>query len=191
MASLLPILISSVTATCFSYLFTGEASMFNFHTDDIFQLDRLPATILLGVGCGFVSIYFMRTMSWCEDGYARLAKRPYVKLLMGGLTLSTLIFLFPSLYGEGYDTLAVFIEGKTETDWDTVMQESLFAGKGEYLVLYVALVPPMARAVVVVPLPPRSSSADPSASSSRACGISMSSGSMCPRRTSRSMAWRV
>ena len=140
MASLLPILISSVTATCFSYLFTGEASMFNFHTDDIFQLDRLPATILLGVGCGFVSIYFMRTMSWCEDGYARLAKRPYVKLLMGGLTLSTLIFLFPSLYGEGYDTLAVFIEGKTETDWDTVMQESLFAGKGEYLVLYVALV---------------------------------------------------
>ena len=140
MASLLPILISSVTATCFSYLFTGEASMFNFHTDDIFQLDRLPATILLGVGCGFVSIYFMRTMSWCEDGYARLAKRPYVKLLMGGLTLRTLIFLFPSLYGEGYDTLAVFIEGKTETDWDTVMQESLFAGKGEYLVLYVALV---------------------------------------------------
>ena len=140
MASLLPILISSVTATCFSYLFTGEASMFNFHTDDIFQLDRLPATILLGVGCGFVSIYFMRTMSWCEDGYARLAKRPYVKLLMGGLTLSTLIFPFPSLYGEGYDTLAVFIEGKTETDWDTVMQESLFAGKGEYLVLYVALV---------------------------------------------------
>lgn len=140
MASLLPILISSVTATCFSYLFTGEASMFNFQTDDIFQLDRLPATILLGVGCGFVSAYFMRTMAWCEDGYGRLAKHPYLKLLMGGLTLSTLIFLFPSLYGEGYDTLAVFIEGKTETDWYQVMQESLFAEKGNYLILYVALV---------------------------------------------------
>ena len=140
MASLLPILISSVTATCFSYLFTGEASMFDFHTDDIFLLDRLPATILLGVGCGFVSVYFMRMMSWCEDGYARLSKHPYLKLLIGGLTLSTLIFLFPSLYGEGYDTLAVFIEGKTETDWYQVMQESLFAEKGNYLVLYVALV---------------------------------------------------
>lgn len=140
MSSLLPILISSVTATCFSYLFTGEASMFNFHTDDIFLLDRLPAILLLGVGCGFVSIYFMRTMSWCEDGYARLSKHPYLKLALGGLVLSTLILLFPSLYGEGYDTLAVFIEGKTETDWNTVMQESLFAQKGDYLVLYVALV---------------------------------------------------
>ena len=140
MSSLLPILISSVTATCFSYLFTGEASMFNFQTDDIFLLDRLPAILLLGVGCGFVSIYFMRTMSWCEDGYARLSKHPYLKLALGGLVLSTLILLFPSLYGEGYDTLAVFIEGKTETDWNTVMQESLFAQKGDYLVLYVALV---------------------------------------------------
>ena len=140
MSSLLPILISSVTATCFSYLFTGEASMFNFQTDDIFLLDRLPAILLLGVGCGFVSIYFMRMMSWCEDGYARLSKHPYLKLALGGLVLSTLILLFPSLYGEGYDTLAVFIEGKTETDWNTVMQESLFAQKSDYLVLYVALV---------------------------------------------------
>ena len=140
MSSLLPILISSVTATCFSYLFTGEASMFNFQTDDIFLLDRLPAILLLGVGCGFISIYFMRTMSWCEDGYARLSKHPYLKLALGGIVLSTLILLFPSLYGEGYDTLAVFIEGKTETDWNTVMQESLFAQKGDYLVLYVALV---------------------------------------------------
>lgn len=140
MASLLPILISSVTATCFSYLFTGEASMFNFQTDNIFQLDRLPATILLGIGCGGISLYFMRMMTWCEDGYARLSSRPYLKLLIGGLTLSTLIFLFPSLYGEGYSSLAIFIEGKTETDWCQVLQESLFAGKSEFLVLYVALV---------------------------------------------------
>lgn len=140
MASLLPILISSVTATCFSYLFTGSATLFNFTSDMVWRMERVPATILLGVMCGFVSLYFIRVMSWCESQYARLSPHPYVKLLAGGLVLSTLILFFPSLYGEGYSSLSVFIEGKTEADWNQVMQNSLFAQQGHYLILYVALV---------------------------------------------------
>ena len=54
--------------------------------------------------------------------------------------LSTLIFLFPSLYGEGYDSLSLLIEGSGESDWNRIMQNSLFAGNGKLLVLYVALV---------------------------------------------------
>ena len=91
--------------------------MFHFQMDNIWGLDRVPPTILLGIACGFVSLYFMRLMSWCENGYGKLSSKPYLKLLVGGLVLSPLIFLFPSLYGEGYDSLRLFIEGKTEADW--------------------------------------------------------------------------
>ena len=97
MASLLPILLSSVTATCFSYFFTGSAAMYDFHIDYLWSLDRVPPTILLGIMCGFLSLYFMRVMSWCENGFAKLSSRPYMKLIVGGLILSSLIFLFPSL----------------------------------------------------------------------------------------------
>ena len=140
MASLLPILVASVTATCFSYLFTGSESLFEYHMDDAWKLDRVPATILLGVACGFISLYFMRVMTWCENGYAKLSQRPYIKLLVGGAVLSSLIFFFPSLYGEGYDSLALLINGKTEADWQQLLNQSPFAGQGRLLILYVALV---------------------------------------------------
>ena len=140
MASLLPILLSSVTATCFSYFFTGGSAMYDFKMDYLWSLERVPPTILLGIGCGFLSLYFMRLMSWCKNGYGKLSKYPYLKLLTGGVVLSSLIFLFPSLYGEGYDSLGLFIEGKTLTDWMQVMSGSMFAGQTKYLVLYVGLV---------------------------------------------------
>lgn len=140
MASLLPILISSVTATCFSYFFTGGSPMYHFQMDYLWSLERVPPTILLGIACGFISLYFMRLMSWCENGYGKLYKYPYLKLLVGGLVLSSLIFLFPSLYGEGYNSLGLFIEGKTEADWMQVMSGSMFAGQTNLLVLYVGFV---------------------------------------------------
>lgn len=140
MASLLPILLSSVTATCFSYFFTGGSAMYDFKMDYLWSLERVPPTILLGIACGFLSLYFMRLMSWCENDYGKLSKYPYLKLLTGGVVLSSLIFLFPSLYGEGYDSLGLFIEGKTLTDWMQVMSGSMFAGQTKYLVLYVGLV---------------------------------------------------
>ena len=140
MASLLPILISSVTATCFSYFFTGGSPMYHFQMDYLWSLERVPPTILLGIACGFISLYFMRLMSWCENGYGKLSKYPYLKLLVGGLVLSSLIFLFPSLYGEGYNSLGLFIEGKTEADWMQVLSGSMFAGQTNLLVLYVGFV---------------------------------------------------
>lgn len=140
MASLLPILISSVTATCFSYFFTGGSPMYHFQMDYLWSLERVPPTILLGIACGFISLYFIRLMSWCENGYGKLSKYPYLKLLVGGLVLSSLIFLFPSLYGEGYNSLGLFIEGKTEADWMQVMSGSMFAGQTNLLVLYVGFV---------------------------------------------------
>lgn len=140
MASLLPILISTVTATCFSYVFTGDASLFQFQMDSAWQLRSVLPTILLGVACGLVSLYFIRVMNFCESCYARLAQHSYLRLLAGGLVLSTLIFLFPTLYGEGYSSLSIFINGRTEEDWNVLLNNSLFAGQGNLLVVYVALV---------------------------------------------------
>ncbi len=140
MASLLPILISCVTATCFTYILMGDKSLFDFTLTNPWELDRTPACILLGVFCGFVSLYFMRTMSACEGFFAKLSQYPYVKLLFGGIILSSLIFLFPSLYGEGYSAVNILLKGKTQADWDMVMSNSLFYGHSHLLVLYIGLV---------------------------------------------------
>ena len=140
MSALLPILVSCVTATCFTYLFSGNAVLFSFHLDSDWTVDRVPACILLGITCGLVSLYFIRTMTVCEDLFARFKNKPYIKLLIGGATLSTLIFLFPSLYGEGYHSINLLLNGKTEADWNQILDGSLFYGHSEYIILYLALV---------------------------------------------------
>ena len=140
MASLLPILVSCVTATCFTYILSGNAVLFSFHLDYDWTVDRVPATILLGICCGLVSLYFIRTMNACEDLFARFKDKPYVKLILGGAMLSTLIFLFPSLYGEGYHSINLLLNGQTEADWEHVLDNSLFYGQSEYVILYIALV---------------------------------------------------
>ncbi len=140
MASLLPILVSCVTATCFTYIFSGNAVLFSFHLDSDWVVQRVPATILLGISCGLVSLYFIRAMNACEDMFARFKDKPYVKLIIGGAILSTLIFVFPSLYGEGYHSINLLLNGKTEADWNQLLEGSLFYGHAEYLILYIALV---------------------------------------------------
>ena len=140
MASLLPILVSCVTATCFTYVFSGNAVMFSFHLDSDWTVQRVPACVLLGITCGLVSLYFVRTMTVCEDMFARFKDKPYVRLLIGGAILSTLIFLFPSLYGEGYHSINLLLNGKTEADWNQILDGSLFYGHSQYLILYIGLV---------------------------------------------------
>lgn len=140
MASLLPILISCVTATCFTYVLSGDTSLFTFTLTESWPVERAPANILLGVTCGLVSLYFIRSMTFCENIYGRLKEHPYIKWIVGGLALSTLIFLFPSLYGEGYSSINILLNGKTMTDWSQIMDHSLFEGHESLLILYLALV---------------------------------------------------
>lgn len=140
MGSLVPILISSITATCFTYIFMGDASMFTFHLDSAWNIQRVPACILFGIYCALISLYFMRTMISCENFFAKLSSYVYIKIIFGGLILSLLIFIFPSLYGEGYDSLKVLINGSTEADWGELLNNSLFYGHNNLLLLYLALV---------------------------------------------------
>ena len=140
MGPLLPILIACVTATCFTYALSGENSLFSFTLESEWTVIRTPANILLGIACGIVSLYFIRSMTFFENIFSKLADRPYVKWLVGGVALSTLIFIFPSLYGEGYAAINVLLNGKSPADWNVIMEHSLFSGHGELLLIYVALV---------------------------------------------------
>ena len=140
MASLLPILVASITANVFTWALMGGKSLFTFVMDSAWQVDRLPACVLLGLFCAFISLYFIRTMTFCEGIFAKMKRHPYGKLAVGGVMLSSLIFLFPALYGEGYSAINILLNGTTEADWNQLLDKSLFYGHGNLLVVYIALV---------------------------------------------------
>lgn len=138
MASIVPLLISSVTATAMTYIFTGNAYMFEFGTHEAFATGRIPYLILLGVVCGLVSLYFTRGMNWLESTYRKI-KRPLVKWAIGGTILGILIFVFPPLYGEGYDTINALLKG----DVALALERSPFQGhisNSWILVVYFVLI---------------------------------------------------
>lgn len=78
-------------------------------------------------------------MNWIEDIFRKYSN-PYVKFVIGGTMLSILIFLFPPLYGEGYDTIHLLLNGTSPLDWDTVMNNSIFYGNGNLLIVYLLLI---------------------------------------------------
>ena len=139
MSSLLPLLVSCVTAAGLTFAVTGMGTVFEFHLEDEFLIQRFPAYIALGILCGLVSLYFTRTMNGLERVFRRFHS-PYVKLGIGGVMLSVLIFLFPSLYGEGYDLIELLLNGRGEQDWVTALNHSLFYGHNNLLLLYLALI---------------------------------------------------
>lgn len=110
-ASVMPLLISSVTAATLSYILTGSSSMFAFSMEAPFELSRIPWVLVLGVSCGLVSLYLIRGMNKVEGWYKRI-KNPMRKLALGAAVLSVLIFLFPPLYGEGYLAIESLISDK-------------------------------------------------------------------------------
>ena len=137
MASLLPLLVSCLTATCITYALTGTDPMFNFELLDPFTIERVPSAVLLGVCCGFVSLYFTRVMNSFEQVFGRLGNM-LTKLALGGAVLAALIYFFPPLYGEGYDTISLLLDNsRSATD---VMNNSLFYGRENTLLLFLGLI---------------------------------------------------
>ncbi len=139
MTSLLPLLISAVTAATVSYVLTGTEAMFKFHLDQAFEMERIPYVILLGILCGLVSLYVTRAVMSVEGIFGKL-HNPLKKLALGGTMLGVLIFLFPPLYGEGYETIELLLNGENKLEWDTVMNNSLFYDYGNLLLIYLVLI---------------------------------------------------
>ena len=133
MSRLLPLLVSCVTAVGLTFAVSGTNPIFEFHLQDAFTVNRIPAYIALGIVCGLVALYFTRTMNWLEGIFRKLQGR-YKKFVLGAVMLSLLIYLFPSLYGEGYDLITLLLNGNGQADWDTAMDRSLFYGSNHLLV---------------------------------------------------------
>lgn len=137
MGSLLPLLVSCLTATCITYAWTGTQPMFNFVLNDPFTVERVPTAVLLGIFCGFISLYFTRVMNSFEQVFGKLGNM-YAKLALGGSVLAVLIYCFPSLYGEGYNTISMLLSGGGGAE--AVLNNSLFYGHADWLIVYLCLI---------------------------------------------------
>ena len=139
MGSLVPLLVSCVTAASITFALSGWGAVFEANIDYSFSATRIPADIALGIVCGLVSLYFTRMTNGLESVFRKL-RHPYARLAVGGAMLSVLIYLFPSLYGEGYELIELLLNGKGNQDWLTAMNHSLFYGHDHMLLLYLSLV---------------------------------------------------
>lgn len=110
MTSMMPLLLSTVSATVVSYILLGSSTPFEC-TLTPFELKNIPYYIILGLFCGACSIYFIRTTLKLEDRIGKM-ENVYLKWIMCAVGLGILIFLFPPLYGEGYESLGVLLNGK-------------------------------------------------------------------------------
>ena len=110
MSSIMPLLISTLTATVVSYVFMGPQSPFACSLAP-FNMGNLPFYLVLGVFCGLMSQYFTRFTLWLEDHLARALRSPWLRWLVCGAGLTLLVWLFPPLFGEGYDFVSVLLNG--------------------------------------------------------------------------------
>ena len=110
LSSMLPLLISTISATVVAYIFRGQTPMFAC-TLTPFSMGNIPFYVLLGVVLGFGSLYFTGTTLWLEDKFGKF-KNVYLKWAFCSLALGLMIFLFPQLYGEGYEVLSDLLNGR-------------------------------------------------------------------------------
>jgi len=110
LSSLVPILFASVSATLASYLFLQQDVLLTLKVTEIFQLKQVPLFILVGVFTGLVSLYFTKVIVGVDDLFTKIRSKWTRWLVAAGL-LGVLIFLFPSLYGEGYDSINRALHG--------------------------------------------------------------------------------
>lgn len=118
MASIVPLLLASISATLVSYLFTGQNVLYTFTVTDKFALKDVLHFIVFGVACGLVSAHFTRMYMWLTDLFLKI-KKQRVRWILGTIGLGGLIFLFPSLYGEGYEAVNSCLAGDVNYIFDS------------------------------------------------------------------------
>ncbi len=111
MTSILPLLLSTVSATVISYIFLGDKPPFEC-TISPFSMHNIPFYLLLGLFSATCSVYFTRMTLWLEDKIKSIRK-PFARWAVSASCLGLLIFLFPPLFGEGYEHLHELLNGGT------------------------------------------------------------------------------
>jgi CIC family chloride channel protein len=121
-SSIVPLMISAVTAATVTYFLMGDKVLFSFNITGAFNIVNIPWYLLLGFLSGLISLIFSKMTLIIESGYEKI-RNVFLRLIIGGLVLVTLIWLFPPFYGEGYDTVMSLLQGNT----DSVFNNSIFA----------------------------------------------------------------
>lgn len=137
LSSIIPLLVSAVSATLVSYLLLGSDVEFA-NAIQPFALSNLPYYVVLGVFCGLVGLYFTRGTLFLESIFKKL-KTPTKKLLIGGSVLGLIIFLFPPLYGEGYGVLSSLLQGNTQAIFQNTIVPEKFVDSWWFIFAYLAL----------------------------------------------------
>ena len=123
LGSLIPIICSSFTAILTSYFFLGQAVEYNALITEGFNPSNALYYIGLGIFVGFVSAYFLKVTFSMEKRFKNI-NSPWKRFLIGAILLGILIFLFPALYGEGYDAINSALRG----DYSPIYENPFFAG---------------------------------------------------------------
>lgn len=109
-AAFTPIMIAAATGALVSEIVLDESILLNFKQQQIFDYHKIPFYIILGVLTGFMSVYYTRYFQRTEHYFAKLKLTPYKKAMVGASILAILIFIFPTLFGEGYESIKVLSE---------------------------------------------------------------------------------
>ena len=117
--SVIPLLIASITATTMAFMLRGFDPILavTLQPQDAFELWQIPLFILLGVCCGLMSWYFTSTNLRVGNFFRKIDSQ-YKKWLVGGAVLGILIFIFPPLYGEGYEGFMSLMHGRAQELFD-------------------------------------------------------------------------
>ena len=137
MNAILPLLLSSVTATVVTYVFMGNDVQFA-GSIEAFRLANIPFYLILGIFCGFMSLYFIRVTLKVEDRMRRV-RSPYVRWIVCALLMGVLIFLFPPLYGEGYQSLSLMLNNNPGEVTRTIFGDRLLSNQWLFLLYFAAI----------------------------------------------------
>ena len=137
MNAILPLLLSSVTATVVTYVFMGNEVQFA-GSIEAFRLANIPFYLILGIFCGFMSLYFIRMTLRVEDRM-RHFRSPYLRWAVCALLLGVLIFLFPPLYGEGYHSLSLMLNNNPGEVSLAVFGDLLLSNQWLFLLYFAAI----------------------------------------------------
>jgi chloride channel protein, CIC family len=130
-SSIVPLLISSVTAATVAYFLMGEKVLLSFDVTGAFSIANIPWYVILGIISGLISLYFSKMTLFLEGRYEKITNT-YLRLILGGIVLGGLIYLFPPFYGEGYDSIMALLQGNA----GVVLKSSLFDPmSGSFLML--------------------------------------------------------
>jgi CIC family chloride channel protein len=135
-ASLIPLLMASVSAALTSAFMLGDQTLFSIELTESFVLADLPFYILLGVLTGLMSVYFCKVY-WAIENHFDVMKGRFKRVLFGAVILGVLIFFFPPLYGEGFAAINQMLSG----DATLLLEGSYFYDyKESFLVVMLFLV---------------------------------------------------